>query len=181
MTLKKALFLDRDGVINQRIVGRYVRTIDEFQLIDGVLPILHLARSRGYLLVMISNQQGVGKGLMTMSELDAIHSHMQSVIAKELGRGLDDLRVCTDLATANSSRRKPAPGMLLEAVHDLRLDPDACWFLGDAITDAQAGQAAGIHTALIGNFPPRMAEIIATSHDGILAKLGLKLTVSHTK
>lgn len=148
----KALFLDRDGIINRRIIGGYVRTIDEFELLDDILPILQRAHDRGYLLILITNQQGVGKGLMSREDLDTIHDHMQSLLRQRLGFGLDAIYVCTSLASDNDPRRKPQPGMLLEAIADHDLDPAQCWFLGDSLTDAQAGRAAGVKTILVGEF-----------------------------
>ncbi|MBL0323312.1 MAG: HAD-IIIA family hydrolase [Ignavibacteria bacterium] len=170
MASGKALFLDRDGVINRRIMGGYVRTPSEFVLLEAILPLLRSARSKGYLLILISNQQGVGKGLMSNHDLDVIHSFMQDLLAAQLdGRGLDDIRVCTDLDSAQSTRRKPAPGMLLEAIKEFDLAPSQCWFLGDASTDAQAGRAAGVKTALIGQFLPTEADVIIPDHSGIQA------------
>ncbi len=170
MPSRKALFLDRDGVINTRIVGGYVRDPHEFELIPDIIPVLRHARSRGYLLVQISNQQGVGKGIMTSSQLNAVTEHMQGLLASFLGgRGLDDLRVCTDLASANSPRRKPRPGMLLEAIEELGIDASQSWFLGDSATDAEAGRAAGVHTALIGEYPVGTADIVVPSHADLQA------------
>ncbi|MBU3699021.1 MAG: HAD family hydrolase [Candidatus Kapabacteria bacterium] len=158
--MKKALFLDRDGIINKRIIGGYVRSPLEFELLPDVVPILLSARQRGYLLILITNQQGVGKGLMTTSDLDVVHEFMQSELAAH-GLRLDVIYVCTDLATSNSPRRKPAPGMLLEAIAENNLDAAQCWFLGDSLTDAQAGKAAGVRTALVGDFSAKDADIIA--------------------
>lgn len=168
MATAKALFLDRDGVINRRIMGGYVRTPSEFVLLEEIVPLLRSARAAGYLLILISNQQGVGKGLMSTLDLDSVHSYMQDLLAAHLdGRGLDDIRVCTDLDSAQSTRRKPAPGMLLEAIKEFNLEPAACWFLGDAATDAQAGRSAGVKTALIGNFLPEEADVIIPDQAGL--------------
>ncbi|MCX6139680.1 MAG: HAD-IIIA family hydrolase [Candidatus Kapabacteria bacterium] len=170
MNANKALFLDRDGVINQRIIDGYVRTPNEFIVVDEVIPLLRAARSLGYLLILVSNQQGVGKGLMTMDELDVVHLHMQEVLSECLGgRGLDEIYVCTDLASANSLRRKPAPGMLLEAIRNNDLLPHKCWFLGDSLTDVQAGRSAGVGTALVGPFPKGSADIVVSDHNGLHA------------
>lgn len=168
MASRKALFLDRDGVINRRIMGGYVRTPSEFVLLEDIIPLLRSAREAGYLLILVSNQQGVGKGLMSSHDLDVVHTYMQNLLAAQLdGKGLDDIRVCTDLDSAQSTRRKPAPGMLLEAIEAFDLDPSQCWFLGDASTDAQAGRAAGVKTALIGQFLPTQADFIIPDHTGI--------------
>lgn len=158
--MNTALFLDRDGVINRRLVGEYVRTPDEFELLDDILPILQAAKHQGRLLILISNQQGVGKGLMTQHDLDAVHDHMQAMLTARLGYGIDAVYTCTSLASANDPRRKPAPGMLLEAIRDHHVDPNRSWFIGDSLTDAQAGRAAGVHTILVGDHPPEAADIV---------------------
>ena len=174
MNIKKALFLDRDGVINHRIIGGYVRNRDEFILHSEIVPLLRTARQMGYLLILISNQQGVGKGLMTLDELELVHQHMQSILAAELGSiGLDDIRFCTDLDSMNSARRKPAPGMILEAISEHNLDPEQCWFIGDSASDAQAGRAAGVHTVLIGEHPADSAEVIIPQHSAISTLINL--------
>lgn len=157
---RPALFLDRDGVINRRLVGSYVRSPQEFELLDDVLPIMQAARERGMVLVLITNQQGVGKGLMTDAELDAVHDHMQTLLRERLGFGLDGIYVCTALDATNSPRRKPAPGMLLEAIAELDIDAAASWFLGDSVTDAMAGRAAGVPTILVGDHPAAAADIV---------------------
>ncbi|RPI65428.1 MAG: HAD family hydrolase [Ignavibacteriae bacterium] len=154
----KALFLDRDGIINKRIVGGYVRTIDEFHLLDDILPVLRRAHDHGYKLILITNQQGVGKGLMSREQLDVIHQHMQHLLHERLGFALDAIYDCTSLASDNDPRRKPEPGMLLEAITDHHLDPAQCWFIGDSISDAQAGRAAGVKTMLVGEFEERDAD-----------------------
>ncbi len=158
--MTRALFLDRDGIINERIVDGYVRTPNEFVLHADVLPILRAAHDAGFLLVLITNQQGVGKGLMGQGDLDVVHGHMQVMLAEKLGYGLDAIYACTDLSASGSERRKPQPGMLLEAQADLSIDLPASWFLGDSITDHQAGKAAGVRTILVGSFPGASADVV---------------------
>ena len=145
---RKALFLDRDGVLNERIVGGYVRTADEFVLIPDILPVLRGAHDRGYLLILITNQQGVGKGLMSRADLHALHQHLQHLLLDRIGCGLDAIYDCTSLATAGDPRRKPQPGMLLEAMAQHNIDPATSFFLGDSPTDVLAGKAAGVITML---------------------------------
>jgi len=160
--IRKALFLDRDGIINRRIVGGYVATPSEFELLDDILPILQLAHDNNYLLILISNQQGVGKGLMTREQLDTVQEHMQQVLRNRLGFALDQLKVCTSLASENDPRRKPSPGMLLEAIGENDVTISKSWFLGDSLTDAQAGKAAGVRTALVGDYPLDSADLVTT-------------------
>lgn len=174
--MKPALFLDRDGIINVRIVDGYVRTPHEFVLQADVLRILRAAHDAGYVLVLITNQQGVGKGIMGQGELDVVHGHMQVMIAEQLGYGLDALYACTDLAGTGSTRRKPEPGMLFEAQRDLSIDLARSWFLGDSITDHQAGSAAGVRTILVGTFPPDAADIVVPT----LADVPVELFTAHS-
>lgn len=172
--MTRALFLDRDGIINKRLVGAYVRTPKEFQLLEDVLPILSAARQLGYRLILITNQQGVGKGLMDLADLDGVHATMQSQLADHHLQ-LDAIYECTDLDSDNSPRRKPAPGMLLEAITDFGLEPERCWFLGDSITDAQAGRAAGVRTALVGEFSDTDADVVAPTLIEMQSRLPAKL------
>lgn len=150
----KALFLDRDGVLNVRLVDDYVRTPEQLLLLDDILPALIAAKSRGYHLIVITNQQGVGKGLMSDADLDRVHHTLQELLRDRAGVDLDAIYVCTSLASAQDPRRKPSPGMLLEALQDFHLDPKLCWFLGDSETDVLAGRAAGVRTCL---FDPAVA------------------------
>lgn len=169
--MNRALFLDRDGVINERIIDGYVRTSGEFVLLDDVLPILALAKERGYLLVLITNQQGVGKGLMSHEDLAMVHAHMQELLERRLGFALDAIYLCTDLASSGSVRRKPQPGMLLEAMAHHQVSAADSWFLGDSRSDAEAGRAAGVHTALVGDFASSEADIVAPTLREILIPL----------
>lgn len=159
----KALFLDRDGIINQKIDGDYVKTPEEFIFNDEIFSVLQHAKRMGYLLILVSNQQGVGKGLMTMNQLEQINNYMQRQIADRLGFTMDELYVCTDLEGSGSIRRKPAPGMLMEAIEKNKLTPSYCWFIGDDVRDAVAGMLAGVQTILIGNFPPTAATVVVGS------------------
>ncbi len=164
----RALFLDRDGVINNRIVDAYVTTVEDFTLIAGVIPIIQFAHNLGWKIVVVTNQQGVGKGLMTESDLLEIHRHMQTVIWESVGFFLDDIYYCTDLANDGSNRRKPAPGMIFEAAADHGIELDHSIIIGDSISDAQAGTAAGLKSILIGQFPEQTASWVAPDHAGAL-------------
>jgi len=157
----KALFVDRDGVINKLKVGGYITAPSEFIVLPDVFPLLTHAHQHGYLIIVASNQQGVGKGLMTDADLQAVHTFMQDELRSALGFGVDAAYYCTDLAGTGSVRRKPAPGMLLDAIREHQLQPDYCWFVGDSVTDAAAGHAAGVHTALVGPHNPTDATIVA--------------------
>ncbi len=160
--LRAGLLLDRDGIINERIVDGYVLTPDQFRLKPDIVPIITLARERGMPVAVVTNQQGVGKGLMSASDLAAVHARMNDVMETQHSAALDGVYVCTSLHTENDPRRKPNPGMLIEALRDLHLDPKTTWFVGDSESDAEAGRRAGVRTMLVGPFPPHAADVVVT-------------------
>jgi D-glycero-D-manno-heptose 1,7-bisphosphate phosphatase len=151
-TSNKAVFFDRDGIVNRRIYCGYVTGIDEFILLDDFFPIFKVVRKHGYLTVIITNQQGVGKGLMTEADLNEIHEFMQRELEKKTGGKFDAIYSCTDLDSAQSFRRKPNPGMILEAAADLGINLAESWMIGDSISDVKAGKSAGTKTILTGDF-----------------------------
>ena len=149
--MNKVLFLDRDGIINERMIGGYITKPSEFTLIPESLTLFAWAKEHGYLTVIVTNQQGIGKGLMTEQDLANVHAYMYSLLA-EHGFTPDAIEFCSDLAGTNSSRRKPAPGMLLDAAQKLDIDFSSSWMIGDSISDAQAGKHAGTKTILVGDY-----------------------------
>src|SRR5271168_4557668 len=92
----RAIFFDRDGVINARILGGYVRHWNEFELLSGVIETLREVKRRGYLTIIITNQRGVGMGIMSEAALHAIHEEMQRAMEREAGVRFDDIIFCTD-------------------------------------------------------------------------------------
>ncbi len=140
------VFFDRDGVVNVPPVeqDRYLRDWDAFSFIDGVQEVLALVRMRGYKSVLVTNQQGVAKEMMTLADLQAIHDAMQETLAAK-NASFDAIYAATDLAGPHS-RRKPSPAMLLEAAGDLNIDLARSWMVGDHDKDMQAGKAAGTGT-----------------------------------
>lgn len=161
MEKTKAVFFDRDGVINERILGGYVRNWEEFNLLEEVGNVLRTVRERGYLAIIITNQRGVGKGLMTEGDLHAIHDKLQESIKENFDTNFDDILFCTD--TDNSShRRKPSPGMLLEAAEKWNIDLGNSWMIGDSPSDVEAGKRAGTRTAFL--LTKHTKEIPAADH-----------------
>jgi D-glycero-D-manno-heptose 1,7-bisphosphate phosphatase len=155
-------FFDRDGIINQRIIDGYVTDVDEFVLLREVFPLFRFAKEHGFLAIVITNQQGVGKGLMTEDDLARIHAVMQEEFQRETGSCFDDIFVATerDMSSRSGccgdimaqSRRKPSPAMLLEAAKKWNVNLAASWMIGDSLSDAEAGRAAGTSTILVGDF-----------------------------
>ena len=144
------LMLDRDGVINRQIVGGYVTRWEEFEFLPGVFEALGKFAQRFKYIFVVTNQQGVEKGLMTIEKLDEIHDRMCEEIERHGGR-IDGLFVCTQLATEPGNLRKPNPQMAYTAkgLHP-DLDLAKCLMIGDSPTDVEFGHNAGTHTIFLG-------------------------------
>jgi len=142
------LFLDRDGVINIESVGSYITTWSEFHFHDGVLDALRsLSRVFGNI-VVVSNQRGVGKGIMSIESLREIHGNMQGVISENGGR-IDKVYACT--ATTDDDRnRKPNTGMGLQAQEDFpAIDFKRSIIVGNSLSDMEFGKRLGMYTIFL--------------------------------
>lgn len=145
------LFLDRDGVLNQRIVDDYVLKPEQFVVIDGVFEALKVFSSIFEHIVVVTNQQGIGKGLMTKDDLDAIHTMFLNKVS-ECGGRIDKIYFCPDLASACSFNRKPNIGMALQAKKDFaNIRFNRSLMVGDSLSDMKFGKHAGMTTVLVGN------------------------------
>lgn len=143
------LFLDRDGVINKRKPNDYIRSTEEFEFLEGVLEALAVFNQVFKHIVVVTNQQGIGKGLMKTSELDQIHANMLSEIASAKGR-IDKVYYCPALKSANSFCRKPAVGMGLLARKDFpSIQYNKSFMVGDSESDLRFGKRLGMKTVFI--------------------------------
>lgn len=138
-------FIDRDGVINQYLPGEYVRTPDELVLLPGVVAAIKALNDAGWRVAMVTNQQGIGKGLMSTSDLDTVHAKL-FVALDAIGAKIDVVRVCPHLALDECSCRKPKPGMILDITSELSGDLASSVFFGDTDSDSAAARAAGVGT-----------------------------------
>lgn len=144
------LFLDRDGVINKQIIGGYVSTPEEFEFLPGVLDSLVFFSSIFNRIIVITNQQGVGKGTMTEAELDTVHKYMNDEINKA-GSKLDAIYYCTDKAEATNNCRKPSPNMAQKAIVDFpEIDLCKSIMVGDSLCDIEFGHNTGMKTIFAG-------------------------------
>lgn len=144
------LFLDRDGVLNRRIIGGYVTKTSEFEWLPGVLPALHYLTDRFGLSVVVTNQQGVGKGIMTEEDLKSIHS-MLTQQASFANASIDAIYACTDLAESNSKCRKPNTGMGKKAKKEFpQINFEKSVMVGDSQSDMGFGESLGMKTVFIG-------------------------------
>ena len=144
----RAIFFDRDGVINTRIKGGYVRHWSEFTLLPDVAEVLREVKQKGYKAIVVTNQRGVGMGMMSEADLQTIHNELQNTLLQTAGVQFDDILFCTDVDDS-SARRKPSPAMLLEAAEKWKLDLANSWMIGDSLSDIEAGRRAGTKTAYL--------------------------------
>lgn len=165
------LFLDRDGVINQQLLDDYVKKWSEFKFKDNVLFSLKKLSALFGRIIIVTNQQGVGKGIMTVDELEIVHKKMKEEIEKAGGR-IDRIYFCPKLEKENSEMRKPNQGMALQAKSDFpEIDFKRSIMVGDSISDMQFGKNAGMKTVLITvkNKIYDKSELIDFRYDGIKA------------
>ena len=146
---EKAVFLDRDGVINVRLPGgAYVTCREEFVFCEGVAEALRLLQANGFLLIVVTNQRGIARGLMSEKDLDDVHRGMKEELGRE-GVTLDALYFCPHNLDDDCDCRKPRPGMLRAAMKSFAIDRELSIIIGDSETDIEAGRAAGVGGVLI--------------------------------
>ncbi|MCD6461380.1 MAG: HAD family hydrolase [Thermoplasmata archaeon] len=133
--------MDRDGVINYKVAG-YVTRVEDFHLLPGAAEAIARINASGWLVVLVTNQSVIGRGLATRERVDEIHRHMLSLLA-EKGAHLDGIYLCPHTPWDGCPCRKPEPGMLLQAARDLDIDLGASVMIGDSDTDLEAGRRAG--------------------------------------
>ena len=150
----KAVFLDRDGVINKYPGDKeYVKSWDEFEFLPDVILSLKLLSSRGFKIFVVSNQAGVSKGLYSREALDLITRNMLAALHKS-GINIEAVYYCTHRSEDNCPCRKPKTGLIEKAFERLReqgleAERGGSFFIGDTMMDIQAGKTAGLKTILI--------------------------------
>jgi D-glycero-D-manno-heptose 1,7-bisphosphate phosphatase len=145
------LFLDRDGVINKRLPDEYVKTPLEFEFIDGVTESLRMLSVLFGRIIIVTNQQGIGKKLMSEQMLNDIHTQMISDIVLAGGK-IDKVYFCPDLVTDIENCRKPGSFMAIKAKNDFpEIDFTRSVMVGDSISDIRFGKNLNMKTVFIGN------------------------------
>lgn len=143
------LFLDRDGVINKHLPNAYVTSLEEFELIPGSIEsIVKLSKIFGRVIV-VTNQQGIGKGLMTTMDLEKIHFYLEEQVAK-LGGKIDSIYYCPHLAQYKPICRKPETGMAMQAQEDYpEIQFHQSVMIGDSPTDMEFGRKLGAFNVMV--------------------------------
>ena len=140
-----AVFLDRDGLINRQAPEHdYIKSWTEFQFLPGVAKAIRRLNEAGYLVLVVTNQRGVARGVMSMSAVDEIHKAMCRAL-DEAGAHIEKVYVCPhESGTCNC--RKPDIGLFLQAGQDFEIDKRHSWMVGDSDSDVEAGQRYGVKT-----------------------------------
>lgn len=145
---RKVLFLDRDGTLNADLGGndKYVKELEDFIIIPGVLKAVIEAKKRGFLISLITNQAGIGKGLMDVNDLQRVHKALEAKLSEESGEifHFDDIQFCPHLPTDHCYCRKPLPGMLVKSAIKLKANLKESIFVGDHLRDMECAKALGI-------------------------------------
>lgn len=150
-----SLFLDRDGVINHEKKDDYVLNWNEFRFYENVHHALELLSGIFGTIVMVTNQRGVGRGLMTDTDLHHIHTNMLSAISGKLGR-IDKVYYCSNTDNACFDR-KPNPGMAFQAKKDFdNIDFSKSIMVGNKLSDMQFGKNAGMYTVFVATTNPEV-------------------------
>jgi D-glycero-D-manno-heptose 1,7-bisphosphate phosphatase len=145
--LRPAAFLDRDGTLIEDV--GFPRRPELVRLVDGAAAALRGLAAAGMRLVVVSNQSGIGRGLITGEEARAVHERFIALLgAEEIV--LDGAKYCPHPPEAECDCRKPRPGMILEAAENLQLDLGCSFMIGDKLSDVEAGERAGCRTVLLG-------------------------------
>ena len=145
---RKALFLDRDGVINYDTGYTYKR--EDLSLIEGIIPLCLAAQEKGYLLIVITNQSGIARGMYTVEQMHSFHQHLSTILI-EKGIFIQAFYYCPHhpSLTGNCLCRKPGTLLFDKATAKFNLEASKCWMVGDRERDVQAGQEAGCKTILL--------------------------------
>ncbi len=143
----KAVFLDRDGVINRKR-DDYVKSIKELEIFPDIGEGILKLKKMGFLIIVITNQSAINREIITVGELEKIHLTIQKSLGKKNCK-IDKFYFCPHRPDENCNCRKPKPGLLLQAINDFSINPAESWMIGDSLTDIQAGKKAGCKSILL--------------------------------
>jgi histidinol-phosphate phosphatase family protein len=158
---RRAVFLDRDGVLNRRAApADYVKSVAEFEWLPGAREGVRRLNDEGWLVLVVTNQRGVARGLMSSADVDAIHGHVQRGLS-EVGARIDAFYVCPHRDEDRCACRKPQPGLILRGAAEWSVDLAASWLIGDDDRDVEAARRAGVRAVKMPTDGSLLAELAA--------------------
>lgn len=158
--MRKAVFLDRDGLINRQAAPHhYISAPKDFEILPGVPEAIRSLNDAGFLVIVVTNQRGVARGMLTIKQVNAVHGFLQSELAK-YGAHIDAIYVCPH-ADGECTCRKPDIGLFLMAERDFDIDKSQSWMVGDSDTDVEAGKRYGVRSILTDSLPQAAKTILA--------------------
>ena len=171
--MNKAVFLDRDGVINHTLIKmgkpRAPYTMEEFSFIQGVEEAISKFKAAGFVLIVVTNQPDVSRGWVTMEQVVMVNDHVFKTL------GVEEVMSCFHTDADNCHCRKPKPGMILDAAKKWNIDLTKSFMVGDRLSDVDAGQRAGCKSILVGPgdgigaiIPDHQSENLLTASEWIL-------------
>jgi len=157
--MNKAVFFDRDGVVN--VDTGYVGKIENFVFVEGIMPTMQHAQQQGYMLIIVTNQSGIGRGYYTEDDFQQLTTWMKAELAQH-GVIIDAVFHCPHTDSDHCQCRKPKPGLFLQAIEKFDVDCDNSWVVGDSERDIEAAVAAGIGNTVF--FDPDNNKITSAQH-----------------
>ena len=145
--MTRAIFLDRDGVINQERKD-YVKKLDEFIILDKTSDAINIIKNHGFLVIIITNQSPINRKLLSVETLNKIHEKLQSYLER-YDTSFDGVYFCPHTPSENCECRKPKPGLILQAVIDFQIDLSESYMIGNSETDIHAARNAGCKGILL--------------------------------
>jgi D-glycero-D-manno-heptose 1,7-bisphosphate phosphatase len=145
--MRRAIFLDRDGVINENRPD-HVKSLEEFAILPGVLDALRLLRGSGLPIIVVSNQSAINRGLVSWDTVNAVTRLLQERVTGAGGR-LDAVFYCPHRPEEECACRKPRPGLLLQAANELGIELTGSYCVGDALSDVRAAMAVGAQPLVV--------------------------------
>lgn len=142
--MNKAVFIDRDGVINNDEGHYYIYRVEDFKINTDIVAGFRMLQEAGFKLIIVTNQGGVAKGEYTEDAIQTVHNHLQEVMQKHKV-SIDAIYYCPHHDSVSPCDcRKPKPGMILRALEEHEIDPEQSFLIGDSKRDIEAGEAAGL-------------------------------------
>jgi len=149
MNKKKAVFLDRDGVINKKR-DDYVKSINELEIFPFVASAIKKLNNANFQVIVITNQSAINRNIITHKKVEEIHLAIQNYLKKNQAF-IDAFYYCPHRPDENCICRKPKPGLLIKAIQDFKIDPKESWMVGDSNSDLESGRLAGCNVMKINN------------------------------